>query len=85
MCSFQFGQKEIAFKEFHEQTQVTDIFTIDVNKVVVCDTVSCNNGKDWWYVVGYQVGGKTILLLFIKTPKTQLIQCHSMFLRSLNV
>ena len=33
------------------------------------DKVSCNNGKDWPYIVGYQVEGKTIIPLIIKTPK----------------
>ena len=23
--------------------------------------------KNWWYIVGYQVDGKTIILVFIKT------------------
>ena len=44
------------------------IFTIDINKVVVSDKVSCNNGKDCLYVVGYQADG-VLVPLFIKTPK----------------
>ena len=47
---------------------MTDIFTIDVNKVVVSDKVPCNNGKDCRYIVGYQVDG-AMVPLFIKTPK----------------
>ena len=42
---------------------------INVNKVVVSDKVSCNNGKDCRYIVGYQVDG-ALIPLFIKTPKT---------------
>ena len=41
-----FGQKEVTTKDFFGQRQITDIFTIDVNNVVVSDEVSCNNGKD---------------------------------------
>ena len=41
-----FGQKGVANKDFYQQRQITDIFTIDVNRVVVSDKVSCNNGKD---------------------------------------
>ena len=52
-------------KDFYRQRQTTDIFMIDVNKVVASDKVSCNNGKDCHYIVGYQVDGA----LFIKTPK----------------
>ena len=66
---FKFGQIEVASKDFHKQRQITDIFTIDVNKVVLSDKVPCNNGKDWRYIVGYQVDGETIMPLFIKTPK----------------
>ena len=63
-----FGQKEVTAKDFYEQRQITDIFTIDINKVVVSDKVSCNNGKDCRYVVGYQADG-VLVPLFIKTPK----------------
>ena len=45
------------------------ILTITVNKVVVSDKVQCNNGKDWQYIVGYQVDGKTIVALLNKTPE----------------
>ena len=64
-----FGQKEVTTKDFYGQRQITDIFTVDVNKVVVSDKVSCNNGKDCRYIVGYQVDGETIIPPFIKTLK----------------
>ena len=63
-----FGQKEVTTKDFYGQRQITDIFTIDVNKVVASDKVPCNNGKDCCYIVGYQVDG-ALIPLFIKTPK----------------
>ena len=63
-----FGQKEVTTEDFYRQRQITDIFTIDVNKVVVSDKVPCNNGKDCRYIVGYQVDGG-LIPLFIKTPK----------------
>ena len=63
-----FGQKEVTTKDFYGQRQITDLFTIDVNKVVVSDKVSCNNGKDCRYIVGYQVN-ELLMPLFIKTPK----------------
>ena len=65
---FKFGQKEVIAKDFYKQRQITDIFRIDINKVVVSDKVSCNNGKDCRYIVGYQVDG-ALIPLFIKTPK----------------
>ena len=54
-----FGQKEVTTKDFYEQRQITDIFRIDVNRVVISDKVPCNNGKDCRYIVGYQVDGGT--------------------------
>ena len=41
---------------------------MDVNKAVVSDKVSCNNRKDCWYIVDYQVN-EALIPLFIKTPK----------------
>ena len=67
--SFKLGQIEVASKDFYKQRQITDIFTIDVNKLLFSDKVPCNNGKGWRYFVGYQVDGETIVPLFIKTPK----------------
>ena len=64
-----FGQKEVTTKDFYGQRQITDIFTMDVNKLVISDKVQCNNGKDCRYIVGYQVnGGPTPM--FNKTPKS---------------
>ena len=62
------GQKEVTTKDFYGERQITDIFTIDVNKVRASDKVPCNNGKDCHYIVGYQVSG-SLMPLFIKTPK----------------
>ena len=63
-----FGQKEVTTKDFYGQRQITDIFTIDLNKLVISNKVSCNNGKDCRYIVGYQVDG-VLVPLFIKMPK----------------
>ena len=63
-----FGQKEVTTRDFYGQRQITDIFTIDVNKVVASNKVSCSIGKDCCYIVGYQVDG-ALIPLFIKTAK----------------
>ena len=63
-----FGQKEVKAIDFYGQRQITYLFTIYVNNVVVSDKVSCNNGKDCRYTVGSQVDGVAIPL-FIKTPE----------------
>ena len=65
---FKFGQTEVTTKDFHKQRQITDIFTINMNKLVVSDMVPCNNGKDCRYIVAYQVD-EALIPLFIKTPK----------------
>ena len=41
---------------------------IDVNKVILSEKVSCNNGKDCRYIVGHQVN-EALMPLLIKTPK----------------
>ena len=50
--------------------------------VVVSDKVSCNNGKDCHYIVGYQVDGETIIPLFIKTPKNIFSYCVSQYIKN---
>ena len=62
------GQTEVTIKDFYRQREITDIFTIDVNKAMVSDKVSCNNGKDRRYIVGFQLDGG-LVPLFIKTPR----------------
>ena len=63
-----FGQRDVTTKEFYGQRQTTDLFTIDIGKVVVSDKVPCNNGKDCRYIIGYQ-DNEALMPLFIKTPK----------------
>ena len=62
---FKFGQKEVTSKDFYGQRKITDIFTIDVNKLVVSDKVPATNEKDCRYIVGYQVD-EALIPLFIK-------------------
>ena len=63
-----FRQKEVRTKDFYKQRRITDIFTIDVNKMVVSNKVQCNNGRHCHHIVGYRVDG-ALIPLFIKTPK----------------
>ena len=67
MCRLEFGQ--IEFEGFHQQKQVTNIFIINVNKLVNSKGDLCNNCKNSWYIVGYQVDEKAIRPLFIKIAK----------------
>ena len=85
-----FGQKEVPTKDFYGQRKITDIFTIDVNKLVVSDKVSCNDEKDCRYVVGHQVDGVPAPL-FINTSKNifsygvSQYDKNSVYTRSFNV
>ena len=63
-----FGQREVTTKDFYGNRQITNIFTIDVNKVVISYKVPCNNLKDYRYIVGCKLDESQIPL-FIKTPK----------------
>ena len=63
-----FGQKEVLTKDFYGQRQITYIFTLDINNLVISDKVPCNNGKDSRYIIGYQADGG-LVPLFIKAPK----------------
>ena len=85
-----FCQKEVTTKEFYGQRQITDIFTIHINKVVVSDKVTSNNGKDCRYIVGNQLD-EALIPLSIKTTKnifsygvSQYIK-NSVYTMSLNV
>ena len=45
MSSFKFGQIEIVFKDSFKKNELTDIFTVNVNEVVVSDRMSWANDK----------------------------------------
>ena len=62
------GQKKVTTKDFYGQSQITNLLTIDVNKVVFSGKAPCNNGRDCRYITGYQVDGG-LMPLFIKTPR----------------
>ena len=88
MSSFKFGVNEIASKDIYKQSQLTDILTINGKKFLLSYRVSCNNGKDWWYIVDYEEDGETIIPIkesftttYLNTTRTQPIQYHSMSLK----
>ena len=87
-----FSQREVTTKDFYGKRQITDIFTIDINKLVISDKVPCNNGKDCRYIVRYQADKVTLplsiktlkiylVMVFQNTIKTLPIQFHLMSLR----
>ena len=48
------------------------IFLIDVNKVLLLNKVSRNNGKDWRYIAGYLKGTNFRGYLFSRAKKKNL-------------
>ena len=64
MFSFNFGKKD-----FYKQIQVSNILTINVNKIVLSNKVPNKNDENQRFILGYQVDGETIIPLFIKAPK----------------
>ena len=66
--SFKFGQVSVSSKDFYKRKQITDLFSLDYDKVVVSDPIQCNNDKDKRYVIGYETSNG-IIPLYIKTPK----------------
>ena len=68
MSVFKFGQVEVASKDFHSTYQVTDIESIDLDKITVSEGVVVNK-HDMRYTIGYEVEPGKIIPLYIKTPK----------------
>ena len=46
LVNVEIGSERGYNKNLYGQRQITDIFTIDVNNLVVSDKTPCNNGKD---------------------------------------
>ena len=82
------------WKMFINKGKVTDIFTIDVNKVVLYNKVSRNNKKDWNEycrrsnrrsnnnTTACQDTKKYLAMAYYNKTRTPLMQCHLIFLRS---
>ena len=66
--SFRFGDIHIPSKNFHSAYQVTDIFSIDLENIVISEVISANK-RDMRYIIGHRIEPGKIIPLFIKTPK----------------
>lgn len=55
-----------------QENNMEQIFTIDVKKALLSDKVLCNNGKDWWYTLGYHLSRQQ------KTIRPRLTLCNLM-------
>ena len=52
------------------QAKTNNSYFYDGRTQMASDKVSYNNGKDWRYIIDYDVDMETVIPLFIKTPKT---------------
>ena len=74
----------VASKDFHKQTKVTAMLTINVTKVVLSDSVAYKKQKNWQSIDGFQVVKafvKTSKLkhqkdIFVKTSKMYLVMIY---------
>ena len=65
----QFGQKSVESKDFYRTKKITNISTLDHDKIVVSNSIPCNKGKDQRYVVRYEDGDKIVASLHQDTSK----------------
>ena len=66
---FQIWCTRIYIQRSLRKKQVTRILTININKIVLSDRVPCNNGKDWWYIVDYQVCRNDHIIVYQDTKE----------------
>ena len=72
MSSYIFDRKDVNVKSFNAVYELTDIFDIDLDRVILSAPVICNK-NDERYVIGYKRMDGSIIPLYAKSP----INCHS--------
>ena len=68
MFVLQFGQKSVEGKDFYNIKRISNISTLEHDKIVVSKSIPCKSGKEQRYEVGYKDDEK-IVPLYIKTPQ----------------
>ena len=71
MASYIFGGKDINVKSFNAVYEWTDIFDIDLDRMILSAPVIWNK-NDERYVIGYKRMDGSIFLLYVKSP----INCY---------
>ena len=59
----------IASKEFHKHTELTETLMMYVNKVIMSDGVPDSEDKSYWYVMGQNGDWEKTIPLYPKIPK----------------
>ena len=71
MASYIFDGKDINVKSFNVVYEWTDIFDIDLDRMILSAPMICNK-NDERYVIGYKRMDGSIFLLYVKSP----INCY---------
>ena len=72
MSSYKFNGLDINVKKFNSVYELTDIYNMDVDRLVVSAAVTCNK-SDVRYIVGYKTEEGRALPLYVKSPEN----CYS--------
>ena len=72
MASLDFNGEEIHTKKFNTTYELTDIFSLDLERLVVSRGITCNK-SDVRYVIGYKTENDRVIPLYIKSP----VSCFS--------
>ena len=72
MCDYEFDQVKVSSKKFNSVYLLTDVYSIDLDKVRVSKSIQCGE-HDAKYIVGYEKKPGDIIPLHIKTP----VNCSS--------
>ena len=72
VSAYKFGQAEVKATMFNTTYELTDIYSINLNKIRVSNIIECGK-HDAKYIVGYEKEPCNIIPLHIKTPK----KCYS--------
>ena len=65
MASYIFDGRDINVKSFNAVHELTDIFDIDLDRVILSAPAICNK-SDKWYVIGYKRIDGNIAPLYVK-------------------
>ena len=65
MASYIFDGRDINVKSFNAVHELTDIFDIDLDRVIISAPAICNK-NDKWHVIGYKRIDGNIAPLYVK-------------------
>ena len=72
MSSYKFNGLDINVKKFNSVYELTDIYNMDFDRLVVSAAVTCNK-SDVRYIVGYKTEEGRVIPLYVKSPEN----CYS--------